>query len=237
VTVTGHNGISCTNTLDGSDVISLDHGAYHLQGDEWDSSQPFSLCNDGNADFTISVSDIDNTGAAPGAYPSLYKGCHWGDCTTDSGLPVQVSTMTSTPGTITTSYDTTTVSDTWDDSYDIWYNPATSTSDNQSGLELMIWLNHRGGVQPIGSVVASNVSIDGYTFDVWHGGSGTGTVSYVMTSPVSSVSDLDLGPIAADAVSRGYMTDSWYLIDVEAGFETWVGGQGLTANSFSVLVK
>jgi cellulose 1,4-beta-cellobiosidase len=58
-----------------------------------------------------------------------------------------------------------------------------------------------------------------------------------MTSPVSSVSDLDLGPIAADAVSRGYMTDSWYLIDVEAGFETWVGGQGLTANSFSVLVK
>ncbi|MCW2929205.1 MAG: glycoside hydrolase, family 6, partial [Actinomycetia bacterium] len=38
----------------------------------------------------------------------------------------------------------------------------------------------------------------------------------------------------ADAVRRGYISSSWYLIDVEAGFELWQGGAGLATNSFSV---
>ena len=37
-------------------------------------------------------------------------------------------------------------------------------------------------------------------------------------------------------VSRGYTKSSWYLIDVEAGFELWQGGAGLATNSFSVSV-
>ncbi len=37
-------------------------------------------------------------------------------------------------------------------------------------------------------------------------------------------------------VSRGYTKSSWYLIDVEAGFELWQGGAGLATNSFSVNV-
>jgi cellulose 1,4-beta-cellobiosidase len=35
-------------------------------------------------------------------------------------------------------------------------------------------------------------------------------------------------------VSRGYTKSSWFLIDVEAGFELWQGGAGLATNSFSV---
>jgi len=38
-------------------------------------------------------------------------------------------------------------------------------------------------------------------------------------------------------VSRGYTKSSWYLIDVEAGFELWQGGAGLKTNSFSVSVN
>lgn len=138
-----------------------------------------------------------------------------------------------TPGTVTSSYDTTTSGGQWDDSYDIWFNPASSTDDNQSGLEMMIWLGHTS-VQPKGSVVASDVSIDGSTWNVWY---GSGTVSYVATTSTTSVNDLDLGPFADDAVSRAYMTCLWYLIDVEAGFEVWQGGSGLTANSFSLTVN
>jgi cellulase/cellobiase CelA1 len=48
------------------------------------------------------------------------------------------------------------------------------------------------------------------------------------------VSDLDLAPLVSDAVSRGYTKTSWYLIDIEAGFELWQGGAGLATNSFSV---
>ena len=37
-----------------------------------------------------------------------------------------------------------------------------------------------------------------------------------------------------NAVRRGYIRMSWYLIDVEAGFELWRGGAGLATDSFSV---
>ena len=51
------------------------------------------------------------------------------------------------------------------------------------------------------------------------------------------MSNLDVGPLAADSVSRGYIRPSWYLIDIEAGFELWRGGAGLATDSFSVNVN
>ena len=39
---------------------------------------------------------------------------------------------------------------------------------------------------------------------------------------------------AADTRSRGYVTNSWYLTSVQAGFEPWNRGVGLAVNSFSV---
>ena len=99
----------------------------------------------------------------------------------------------------------------------------------------MIWINHNGGVEPVGSVVASNVSIGGYTYTIWEGRMSTwNVVSYVMNTGTTSVSNLDVDLLAADSVSRGYMTDSDYLIDLEAGFEMWQGGAGLATNSYSV---
>jgi hypothetical protein len=234
-------GTNCTTNQNGgvnNNVTQLDNDTYHLQANEYNSGATFKICTDGDPDFTISSSGVSvSHDGAPGAYPSLYKGCHWGDCTADSGMPVAVSTMTSTPGKVTTSYNTSTVtSGAWDDSYDIWYNPARSTGSNSSGLEMMIWLNHFGGVEPAGSP-GPTVTIDGISFTVWYGGSGTGgTVSFVANNPMSSVSNLDLGPLAAYAVSKGYMQNSWFLIDVEAGFEPWTSGQGLTADAFDVTV-
>ena len=66
----------------------------------------------------------------------------------------------------------------------------------------MIWLNHTGGVEPAGSVVASNVSLGGHTYDIWEDQiSSWNDVSYVMTSGTTSVSNLDIGTLAADSVS------------------------------------
>jgi cellulose 1,4-beta-cellobiosidase len=122
----------------------------------------------------------------------------------------------------------------YDVAYDIWFNQTPTTNGQPNGAELMIWLNHNGSVQPFGSQVASNVSIGGRGYNVWFGTQGWNTISYTMTSPATSVSNLDIGQFAADAVSRGYIRSSWYLIDVEAGFELWQGGAGLATNSFSV---
>ena len=232
---------NCTTNQNGGandTVTQLDGDAYHLQANEYNSGADFKICTNGSPDFTISSSGVSvSHDGAPGAYPSLYKGCHWGDCTANSGMPVAVSTMSNTPDKVTTTYSTSTVSSgAWDDSYDIWYNPAQSTSNNSSGLEMMIWLNHFGGVQPAGSP-GPTVTLDGISFTVWYGGSGNGgTVSFVANNPMSSVSNMDLGPLTAYAVSRGYMQNSWFLIDVEAGFEPWTSGQGLTANAFNVTV-
>jgi len=220
------------------DVTQLLNDAYHLQANEWDSSSPFTIVSNGNTEFRIADSAIENaTNGAPGAYPSLYRGCHWGYCTSRSGLPLKASRILRL-GTLTTTDHTTVVRrGAWDDAYDIWFNRDRATTNNStSGLEMMIWLDHFGGIQPAGRVVASNVDIGGSSYDVWYGGPGRdgGTVSYVLTHSVTSISGLDLGPLTAYAISHRYMRRSWWLLDVEAGFETWIGGEGLSVNSFDV---
>ncbi|HEX6522671.1 MAG TPA: hypothetical protein VF070_22080 [Streptosporangiaceae bacterium] len=228
-------------TLSGMQSTPLAGGTYAVDNDEWGSSEQENLATDGNADFTVANSSIKNAAnGAPGGYPSIYSGCHWGNCTR-GGLaahPVQVSALTH-PGTVTTSWNTSQPggSAAYDVAYDIWFNQTRTTTGQPNGTELMIWLNHHGPVQPFGSPVGTT-SVDGISYRVWEGAQPWGrTVSYVMTSPTKSVSNLDVGGVAGNAARRGYIKKSWYLIDVEAGFELWRGGSGLATNSFSVKVN
>jgi hypothetical protein len=213
-------------------------GVYNVQNNEWGSGASECVSTDGNADFTVDNSAIDNaTNGAPGGYPSIYQGCHWGVCTSGglTATPIQVSSLTT--GKVTTSWSTTQPggSNDYDVAYDIWFNQTPTTTGQPNGTELMIWLNHNGPVQPFGSEVATDVSIGGRSYNVWEGSQGSfDTVSYSMVTGTTSVSDLDLAPLVSDLVSRGYTQTSWYLIDIEAGFELWQGGAGLATNSFSV---
>ena len=216
-------------------------GSYIVQNNEYDSSASECVTTDGNADFTVANSSISNsTSGSPGAYPSIYQGCHWGNCSA-GGLtttPIQVSNLTT--GKVTTNWSTTQPggSSDYDVAYDIWYNQTPTTTGQPNGTELMVWLNHNGPVQPFGSEVASNVSLGGHTYNIWEGTqSSWDTVTYDMTSGATSVSGLDIGTLTQDMVSRGYTKSSWYLIDVEAGFELWQGGAGLETNSFSVNIN
>jgi Glycosyl hydrolase family 12/Cellulose binding domain len=229
---------AASTTLCTEQTGSVSGGAYIVQNNEYDSSATECVTTDGNADFSVASSGISNsTSGSPGSYPSIYKGCHWGLCTSGSGLPIQVSSMAT--GDVTSSWSTTqTGSGAYDVAYDIWYNQTPTTAGQPNGTEIMIWLNHNGSVQPFGSEVASNVSIGGKSYNVWEGGqSSWDTVSYSMTTGTTSVSNLDIDQITQDAVNRGYLQKSWYLIDVEAGFELWQGGAGLATNSFSVAVN
>jgi Glycosyl hydrolase family 12 len=214
--------------------------AYEVDNDEWGSSAQENITTDGNSGFTVASSSIRNvTNGAPGGYPSIYSGCHWGSCT-QGGLahPVPVSALTRS-GTVTTSWNTSQPggSAAYDVAYDIWFNQTPATTGQPNGAELMIWLNHHGSVQPFGSPLGT-ASINGVSYRVWEGAQPWGvTVSYVMASPTTSVRNLDVGGLAADAASRGYIKKSWYLIDIEAGFELWRGGAGLATKSFSVKVN
>ena len=227
---------AATTTLCGEQTAPAG-GSYIVQNNEYDSSASECVSTDGNADFTVANSAISNaTNGSPGAYPSIYQGCHWGNCSAGglSSAPIQVSALTA--GKVTTSWSTTqTGSGAYDVAYDIWYNQAPTTTGQPDGTEMMVWLNHNGSVQPFGSEVASNVSIGGHSYDIWYGTQSVwDTVTYEMTSGTTSVSGLDIGTLTQDMVSRGYTKSSWYLIDVEAGFELWQGGAGLATSSFAV---
>ena len=232
------NAHATTTPLSGTQSRPVAGGAYTVQNNEWGSGAPQSITTNGNAGFAVTNSSInDATNAAPGGYPSIYAGCHWGNCT-HGGLgahPVQVTRLT-IPGTVTTSWKTRQPggSAAYDVAYDLWFNHTPAATGQPDGAELMVWLNHHGPVQPFGSQVGT-ATIGGISYQVWEGAQPWGdTISYVMARPTTLVSNLDVGALAAAAVRRGYIRTSWYLIDVEAGFELWRGGAGLATDSFSV---
>jgi cellulose 1,4-beta-cellobiosidase len=219
-----------------SQRLAVDGGVYTVQNNEWGSGAVECLAAGGPGGFTVTRSAIANsTSGAPGGYPSIYRGCHWGACTPRSGLPVPVSRLLS-PGTVTTTWATAQPrTGAYDVAYDIWFNRAPRTSGQPDGAELMIWLNHNGPVQPFGSQV-STAAIGGRPYDVWFGKQAWNTITYSMVTGATSVRDLDIGQFAADALRRAYIQKSWYLTDVEAGFELWQGGAGLATDSFAVNV-
>jgi hypothetical protein len=233
----GASGGQTVGSLCSSQRRAVVGGAYMVQNDEWGSGAPECVAVATGGGFTVAKSAIaKSAGGSPGGYPSIYRGCHWGICTPGSGLPVPASRLLS-PGTATTSWATTQPSTgAYDVAYDIWFNQAPTTSGQPDGAELMIWLNHKGSIEPYGSQVGT-ATIDGRSYQVWFGQQGWNTISYSMVTGTTSVQDLDIGKFVADAMSRGWIQKSWYLIDVEAGFELWQGGAGLATDSFAVNVR
>jgi len=219
------------STCSPTNVTALDGGLYDFQMNEYDSSLEECATINGLG-FTITTADFSNaTNGSPATYTSLFRGCHWGTCTSSNPFPIEESNIASA----TTSVKITQPSGYNNDAaYDIWFNQTSTTSGQPNGTEIMIWLNHQGSIEPFGSQVAT-ATIDGASYAVWTGNqSSWKIVSYVATSPVTSVSNLNLLPFFSDAVSRGSLESSWWLIDVEYGFEIWTGGQGLAMSGFSV---
>jgi len=228
-------------TLCGGQTASVSGGRYIVQNNEYNSGADECLATDGGADFAVANSNMANPPGAPGGYPSIYQGCHWGSCSTGglSTNPIQVANLTA--GEVTTSWNTTQPGGTgnqYDVAYDIWFNQTSTTNGSPNCAEVMVWLGHDGPIQPYGTTVASAVNLGGTNYTVYEGvQTTTPTISYEMDDPATSVSAMDLYPIAQDAVSRGYISKSCYLIAVEAGFELWQGGVGLATNSFSVAIN
>ena len=211
--------------------LTVQNGRYVVQNNVWgaDTAQCVDTTTSG---FTITRADHNKpTNGAPAAYPSAFFGCHWGNCSSGSGLPQQASSsgFTSIRTNVNLSYIS---SGTWDAAYDIWFDPTPRTNGQNTGAEIMVWLNRRGTIQPVGSRVAT-VSIAGSTWDVWFGNVGWNVVSYVRTSAATSAS-FAVNDFYSNAISRGFAQRAWYLTSIQVGFEPWVGGAGLAVNSFSV---
>jgi hypothetical protein len=213
-------------------TVDVNGKTYEAQNNLWNSAatgqQCISVDNNSGA-FTVTTNANNLSNGAPASYPSIYKGCHWGDCTNNSNLPIQESNIAS----VNSSWSISTASGDWDSAYDIWFNQTPTTTGQPNGTEVMIWINHNGPPQPFGSQTGT-ASINGSNWAVWTGRQTSwNIISYVDTTPTTSV-NFDLKNFFTDATARGSIQSSWYLIDVEAGFELWQNGAGMTNSAFSV---
>jgi hypothetical protein len=210
---------------------TIQGGRYVVQNNVWGTDQTQCI-NVTSTGFSISQANHNvPTNGAPASYPSVFYGCHYANCSSGTILPLRVtdSRFAGIQTSVSMTYPS---SGQWDAAYDIWFDPTPRTDGQNTGAEIMVWVNHAGAPQPVGSRVAT-VSLAGGTWDVWFGNIGWNVISYVRTQGTGSVS---FAPSAFfnDAVSRGYAQTSWYLTSIQAGFEPWTGGQGLAVTNFSV---
>jgi len=198
--------------------------------------------------FTITErTGSTSTSGAPLAYPAVYLGCHYSNCSPSTPLPLKIADIVTATSTISYTYPSDS-SAIYDASYDIWMDPSPKTNGvNQQ--ELMIWFNKQGEVNPIsftyddgGAVPIATVTIAGISWNVYQGYNGANNVvSYVALTPITSLS-FDVLDFVADTMIRTKdfaepVTDAWYLTSIQAGFEPWSGGVGLSVNSFDASVN
>lgn len=206
-------------------------GNYKVQNNRWgtNATQCINVTSTG---FRITQQDgTGNLSGAPVSYPSIFLGCHYDNCS-PGFTPRRVNEIASANTSISLSYPS---GGTWDAAYDIWLNADSNTSGVQD-TEIMVWLNHQGSIQPIGSQTGT-VNIAGRSWAVWTGSNGSNNVVSYVSTGISSIS-FNVMDFVRDTFTRGshYGNNTWYLTSIQAGFEPWIGGVGLSVNSFSASV-
>ena len=233
--------------------------SYIIQNNNWG--------NPGGSDQTITYKDnsfkiTSSTGnkggdGAPASFPSIYIGASGNiqgglySTRSDDNLPKAISAIQG----IDTKFSYNRASGDYNATYDVWFaapgaipTPPAEYKDGISGF-LMVWLYKPGGNTPIGgSPVRNGVTVSGVTgnWDVYvgpRGGSGSNSgapvISYVATSPVTTLS-FDLKKFIDDSIANNHgLQTSWLLTDVFAGFEIWTGSaaNGLELTEFSAVVR
>lgn len=215
-----------------TDHTSVSGGRYIVQNNEWnDSIQQCVEAWDGGFGITDGWHNLGN--GNPAAYPSVYAGCHYTNCTTGSGLPLQVSSF----GNPQSSSNFYTASGAWDASWDIWFDTQPSASGQNDGAELMIWADHSGFPNPAGTEQPGTVWIEGAAWNVWVGRLSNNGISWNVVSYVRQQADhnltVNIKDFTNDMQSRGQAQPQWYMTSVQFGFEPWQGGPGLGVTSFS----
>ena len=212
---------------------------YIVQNNAWGSTAGQMISFGTGTKFKVTVQNGTGANNAPASYPSIFIGANGGRSTSGSGLPKAVSAL----GTVQTAWtwSDTGVSGAYNAAYDVWFSTSSAgdpSASTPSGGYLMVWLYKPTGNSPIGSMITST-TIAGNNWNVWYGNNasnGKPCVSYAAQTKLNSLS-FDLNLFIKDAVTRGYVQNSWSLTNVFSGFEIWSGGVGLQTTDFAVTVK
>jgi hypothetical protein len=169
------------------------------------------------------------------AYPDILRGCIWHICSPKAQLPRRVSAIGHPKATWHTREH---APGTWNASFDIWFGKKEMKTGQANGAELMIWLNEHGGccaLQPGAPIVW----IDGHRwwFSHWtafHNGTSWNYVQFRRVWPTWHVNHLRIRPFMRRMERTGLLKPSWWMENIEAGFEIWNGGQGLQTTRYDV---
>lgn len=170
------------------------------------------------------------------AFPNAFAGCEISVCSPHSGMPIQFRNIRS-------------LSSSWhfaparswqgDATYDIWFDPHMRTRGEDTGAEIMIWLDTRKLWMPPGP----NVQIDGSQWRVSHWiahskrGRSWRYLRFWRLRQVTIVRNLDLMPSLDYAHRHRHIRASLWLTSVEAGYELWSGGVGMHTRLFAVSLE
>src|SRR3954453_4779506 len=128
------------------DTLPVAGNAYVYQQDEWNSDLPQCAEVHGTG-FALTKASFDlPTNAPPAAYPSLYRGCHWGSCSAPSALPIRVSAVKRITSSWVTKQPTNAV---FDVTYALWKNKKGGTNPPAEGSGGNM-LNRLAGQDPPG---------------------------------------------------------------------------------------
>jgi hypothetical protein len=186
----------------------------------------------GGPNFVVSGSAAASS-RQPDAFAYIFLGCSWGLCTPGSGLPARVADLAAPR----TGWDTAQqAAGSWDATYDIWFGRTPITTGQATGGELMIWLNSRQRPPPAKRARVVWADHARWYLDSWitqHAGIHWRLIQFRRVRPAWRVSGLRLRPFFARLEHRGWIRPWYWLLNIEAGFEIWRGGDGLATRWFA----
>lgn len=232
---------SLGSTCDQTGTINT--GVFMIQNNIW-NREGGTQCISGHqhpgfVGFDVTAANHAIVDSTPAAYPSVVRGWHWGFQTSGHNMGRQLAAIGSVPSLWCF---VTPPGHKYNVAYDIWLHPTDGNLGNTAptgGMELMIWLareDPENGVWPIGTAV-DRFQWQGSWWRIYEGTTETWSVVTYMRETNTNAVDFDLKFFFDDAVARGFITNSWYLLGVEAGFEIWRGGFGLQSTSYYVDVR
>ena len=185
------------------------------------SSAYSASANDGNVQFN------DFTG-----YMAIFTGCKYGVCL-EHNYPIEASLIRRELSSWSFDFSS---SGKYDATYDMFFNKTIAPGKVPTGGEVMIWLNHHN--VDLGGPQLPDVTIGGIQWHVFSASRTTPTgnwnrIAFERVVPTSAVRDLDIALFIQAAMTDGAIAPDWYQQELEAGFEIWSGGVGLTTNSFA----
>jgi hypothetical protein len=225
-----HTSTLCKNY--GHMVVQRGDVHYIVRNDNYGHFSECLTNRNGLPNFAVVRSGARGGLIEPVAYPNIFVGCSWGLCSPHTRLPMQVSKV---KAVVTTWHTTMKAKGTWGAGYDIWFARRRAISGQSGGAELMIWLNSRGfgaNTWPIVTVDHQQWHLEHW---VTHGhGKKWNYIQFRRVQSTSKVTNLNVKAFMTAAERSGLMNRSWWLTSVEAGFEIWRGGTGLSTTQFAV---